>query len=67
MCNNETLEILNIFTKAVNVAKARNTKEFTCEITESVALEMLKQAFPKNKNLINSLAITKNILNANQA
>jgi len=67
MCNNETLEILNIFTKAVRIAQSKNQQEAVTEITETLALEFLKQAFPKNRNLINSLSITKNILRANQA
>ncbi len=58
-------ELLNIFTKAANIAKARNQQIFNEEISDAVKIELLKQVFPQNKDLINILAAIKNISNAN--
>ena len=67
MCNSETLKILNIFTRATRLAQARNSHEFSYEISETVAMELLKQAFPRNKDLINQASILTNILKSNLA
>ncbi len=56
-------ELLNIFTKAANMAKARNQQVFNEEISDAAKIELLKQVFPQNKDLINILAIMKNITN----
>ncbi len=58
-------DLLNIFTKAVNIAKAKNRYTYDEEINDAAKLELLKQVFPQNKDLINILAFAKNITNAN--
>ncbi len=63
--NSNAYELLNIFTKAANIAKARNRQVFNEEISDAVKMELLKQVFPQNKDLINILAAIKNITNAN--
>gem|GEM_PF-3069718 len=49
------------------MAQARNSHEFSYEISETVAMELLKQAFPRNKDLINQASILANILKSNLA
>lgn len=58
-------DLLNIFTKAAKIAKAQNQYTYNEEINDAVKLELLKQVFPQNKDLINILAVMKNITNAN--
>jgi len=65
--NSETLEILNIFTRAVRLAQSRNRYELAYEISETTAMELLKQAFPHNRNFINRASILTNILKSNLA
>ena len=50
---NRVIELQNMFTKAVNIAKKENKYEYNEEITDEMFCEYLKQAYPsitKNKN-----------------
>ena len=64
MSAEDALELLNMFTTAVQMAKLKNKKEIHLEIDESYLISLLKKAYPKiNDN--NKLAqLAKNILHS---
>lgn len=62
MTDKEALELLNMYTTAAQLAKARNTHEFRLKMNETVLVELLKKAFPAMKNDVKIVNIAKNIL-----
>lgn len=64
MTDKDALELLNMFTTAVQLAKSRNTYEFHLKMNETILVELLKKAFPAMKNNVNIVNIAKNILNS---
>ena len=62
MTDKDALELLNMFTTAAQIAKAKNQHEFHLEINETILTEILKKAFPSMQNNINIENIAKKIL-----
>lgn len=63
MTDRDTLELLNMFTTAAQIAKAKNKHEVHLKFTETAMIELLKKAFPTMKDNINLANIAKNIIN----
>lgn len=62
MTDRDALELLNMFTTAVQIAKARNQYESHLKINEAILIEWLKKAYPSKKDSINFALLAKNIL-----
>lgn len=62
MTDKDALELLNMFTAAAQLAKAKNTSEFHLKMQETTLSELLKKAFPHLCDEINRRNIAKNIL-----
>jgi len=63
MTYKDALELLNMFTTATQIAKARNKYEYRLEMNEDTMLELLKKAFPSLKDNVKLTALAKKILN----
>lgn len=53
----EALQMLNMFMTATQIAKSRNTYEFSYHIQRAALLELFKKAFPFIQNETNLLNI----------
>lgn len=62
MTSKDALELLNMFTTAAQLAKARNKHEYKLKMDEVILTELLKKAFPTLKNDINITNLAKSIL-----
>ena len=60
----DTLELLNMFTTAAQIAKSQNKYEYQLKMDEATLVELLKKAFPKMKDSTNILSLAKQILNS---
>ncbi len=60
----DTLELLNMFTTAAQIAKSQNKYEYHLKMDEATLVELLKKAFPKMKDNTNILSLAKQILNS---
>lgn len=62
MTNKDSLELLNMFIQATQIAKSRDKIDFHLNITASELAKLLKKAFPKMTNEDNNLNLAKKIL-----
>ncbi len=65
MTDKDVLELLNMFTTAVQIAKSRNKHEYNINLNEAMLNELFKKAFPSMQNDINRQSIIKKILSQN--
>ncbi|MCD7878772.1 MAG: hypothetical protein LUG16_02425 [Candidatus Gastranaerophilales bacterium] len=65
MTDKDVLELLNMFTTAVQIAKSRNKYEYNINLNEAMLNELFKKAFPSMQNDINRQSIIKKILSQN--
>lgn len=62
MTNKDSLELLNMFITATQIAKTKDKYDFHLEITENCLVELLQKAFPNLRNNTNTVNIAKKIL-----
>lgn len=62
MTDKDVLELLNMFTTAAQIAKAKNTVEYKLEMDEFALAELLKKAFPSISGNTDVLNMARNIL-----
>lgn len=63
MTDKEALELLNMFTTATQLAKAKNKREYHLKLDESTLIGFLKKAFPYLKKEVEVKDIATQILN----
>ena len=62
MTNKDSLELLNMFITATQIAKTKDKYDFHLEINENSLVDLLQKAFPNLKNNNNTVNIAKKIL-----
>lgn len=62
MTNKDSLELLNMFITATQIAKTKDKYDFHLEITENYLVDLLQKAFPNLKNNNNTINIAKKIM-----
>lgn len=62
MSNNNSLELLNMFTKAARIAQANNNHSVKEELDSAMLKEYLKKAFQQLKNDINVAVFLKSLI-----